>query len=331
MDGVQRMQLLGGASLQWPAMDSQYRPDLIEERWQRAWEEEGLYEAEPGSGRGRRTSIAVPPPNVTGELHMGHAMNGTLPGRAHPLASDAGLRRPLAAGLRPRRDRDPERGRAGSGQGGPHPAGSRPRGVRRARLGVARAVRPRHHAPVPAAGGLARLPARALHDGRGLRPGRDALLRASPRRGWIYRDEPHRQLVPTLRQRRSRISRSSTRTSTTRSTTSATRSRTARVTSPWRRCGRRRSSPTSESPSIPGTTAMQPSSGRRPIVPVVERRVPIIADERVQAELRHRGAQDHAGPRSARLRDRPRPRPPRADRDRARRAHERRGRRASRA
>ena len=55
-------------------MDGQYRPDLIEERWQRAWEEEGLYAAEPGSG-GPTYSIAVPPPNVTGELHLGHAMN----------------------------------------------------------------------------------------------------------------------------------------------------------------------------------------------------------------------------------------------------------------
>jgi valyl-tRNA synthetase len=58
-------------------MDSLYRPELVEERWQKAWEEEGLFEARPDDPRPAYT-IAVPPPNVTGALHMGHALNGTL-------------------------------------------------------------------------------------------------------------------------------------------------------------------------------------------------------------------------------------------------------------
>ena len=58
-------------------MDARYRPELIEERWQRAWEEEGLYEARSDADR-EAFVIAVPPPNVTGALHMGHALNGTL-------------------------------------------------------------------------------------------------------------------------------------------------------------------------------------------------------------------------------------------------------------
>ena len=46
--------------------------------------------------------------------------------------------------------------------------------------------------------------------------------------------------------------------------------------------------------------------GREVVVPFVERRVPVIADERVEPDVRHRRAQGHAGPRPDRLRDRPR-------------------------
>jgi valyl-tRNA synthetase len=54
-----------------------YKPQGVEERWQQAWEQEGLYHAEPDDP-GPTYVIAVPPPNVTGALHMGHALNGTL-------------------------------------------------------------------------------------------------------------------------------------------------------------------------------------------------------------------------------------------------------------
>ena len=64
--------------------------------------------------------------------------------------------------------------------------------------------------------------------------------------------------------------------------------------------------------------------GREVVVPYVERAVPVIADARVEPDVRLGRAQDHAGPRSARLRDRPRPRAARADGDRARRQDERR-------
>ena len=58
-------------------MESLYRPEGIEERWQRTWEEEGLYAAEPDPSR-ERFVVAHPPPNVTGELHMGHALQLAL-------------------------------------------------------------------------------------------------------------------------------------------------------------------------------------------------------------------------------------------------------------
>ena len=58
-------------------MDSLYRPEGVEERWQQTWEEEGHYEAHAERG-GETFVIAHPPPNVTGELHMGHALQLAL-------------------------------------------------------------------------------------------------------------------------------------------------------------------------------------------------------------------------------------------------------------
>jgi valyl-tRNA synthetase len=54
-----------------------YVPHGVEERWQRTWEEERLYHADP-ERPGETYVIAVPPPNVTGALHMGHALNGSI-------------------------------------------------------------------------------------------------------------------------------------------------------------------------------------------------------------------------------------------------------------
>jgi valyl-tRNA synthetase len=59
-------------------MEPLYRPEGVEERWQRAWEEEGLYRAGAGARSDDSYCICVPPPNVTGELHMGHALNGSI-------------------------------------------------------------------------------------------------------------------------------------------------------------------------------------------------------------------------------------------------------------
>ena len=54
-----------------------YKPQGVEERWQLTWEQERLYRADPDDPAPTYV-IAVPPPNVTGALHMGHALNGTL-------------------------------------------------------------------------------------------------------------------------------------------------------------------------------------------------------------------------------------------------------------
>ncbi|MBN1534607.1 MAG: valine--tRNA ligase [Spirochaetes bacterium] len=56
---------------------SVYDPKAVEDKWYRFWEEKGLFHADEGDGREPYT-IVIPPPNVTGSLHMGHALNNTL-------------------------------------------------------------------------------------------------------------------------------------------------------------------------------------------------------------------------------------------------------------
>jgi valyl-tRNA synthetase len=58
-------------------MEPLYNPKGVEERWQQIWEEEGLYNAEPHPSR-ESYVYAFPPPNVTGELHVGHALQVSL-------------------------------------------------------------------------------------------------------------------------------------------------------------------------------------------------------------------------------------------------------------
>src|SRR2546423_1383934 len=58
-------------------MEPAYEPREVEERWQRTWEAEGLYAAEPDPLR-ESFVVAHPPPNVTGELHLGHALQLAL-------------------------------------------------------------------------------------------------------------------------------------------------------------------------------------------------------------------------------------------------------------
>src|SRR5216684_5840997 len=58
-------------------MESLYRPEGVEERWEQTWEQEGLYNADPDPAR-ESFVIAHPPPNVTGDLHLGHALQLSL-------------------------------------------------------------------------------------------------------------------------------------------------------------------------------------------------------------------------------------------------------------
>jgi valyl-tRNA synthetase len=58
-------------------IDKSYEPRAVEQRWYACWETEQLFAAEETSTR-RSYCIVIPPPNVTGVLHMGHALNNTL-------------------------------------------------------------------------------------------------------------------------------------------------------------------------------------------------------------------------------------------------------------
>jgi valyl-tRNA synthetase len=54
-----------------------YDPAAAERRWYAFWEERGYFRGDPARP-GKPFSIVIPPPNVTGSLHVGHALNNTL-------------------------------------------------------------------------------------------------------------------------------------------------------------------------------------------------------------------------------------------------------------
>jgi len=56
-------------------MDKTYSPAYIEQNLYQQWEEKGYFKP---SGQGDSYSIMIPPPNVTGSLHMGHAFQHTI-------------------------------------------------------------------------------------------------------------------------------------------------------------------------------------------------------------------------------------------------------------
>ncbi|MGD9278778.1 MAG: valine--tRNA ligase, partial [Desulfobacterales bacterium] len=55
-----------------------YDPHDVEKRWYDYWEKESLFAADEAKNDQKCYSIVIPPPNVTGVLHMGHALNNTL-------------------------------------------------------------------------------------------------------------------------------------------------------------------------------------------------------------------------------------------------------------
>ncbi|MBS4026548.1 MAG: class I tRNA ligase family protein, partial [Clostridia bacterium] len=54
-----------------------YDPGQVEAKWYKLWEERGYFQAQPDDSKTPYT-IVIPPPNVTGSLHLGHALNNTL-------------------------------------------------------------------------------------------------------------------------------------------------------------------------------------------------------------------------------------------------------------
>lgn len=60
-----------------PILPPQYDPQITEAKWQRFWQEKEVFKANP-TQEGETYAIVIPPPNVTGNLHMGHAFNTSL-------------------------------------------------------------------------------------------------------------------------------------------------------------------------------------------------------------------------------------------------------------
>ena len=58
-------------------LDKIYNPELIENKWYEASEKAGAFSCDP-NGHIEPYTIIMPPPNVTGSLHMGHALTFTL-------------------------------------------------------------------------------------------------------------------------------------------------------------------------------------------------------------------------------------------------------------
>ncbi len=60
-----------------PQLDKSYDPKAVEARWYEVWTQQGYFHASP-THPGQPYSIVIPPPNVTGSLHVGHALNHSI-------------------------------------------------------------------------------------------------------------------------------------------------------------------------------------------------------------------------------------------------------------
>jgi valyl-tRNA synthetase len=72
--------------------NTRYDPSEVEPRVFERWEKAGIFHPEPEGTAAENFSIAVPPPNVTGVLHMGHALNGSIQDVCARIARMRGLR-----------------------------------------------------------------------------------------------------------------------------------------------------------------------------------------------------------------------------------------------
>ncbi len=63
-------------------MEKTYNPAIVEDKWYRFWEEGGYFrplsDKDPAAKEKETFTIVIPPPNVTGSLHMGHALDNTI-------------------------------------------------------------------------------------------------------------------------------------------------------------------------------------------------------------------------------------------------------------
>ena len=149
-------------------LEKTYTPSEIEPRLYEGWESSPARSPATRRRRAAPFTIMIPPPNVTGSLHMGHALTFTvqdtlirwrrMQGRDalwQPGTDHAGIATQMVV----------ERLLAEQGNVDRRTHGAR--GVHRARLAMEGGIRRHDHAAVAPAGRLAGLAARALHHGRG--------------------------------------------------------------------------------------------------------------------------------------------------------------------
>jgi len=58
------------------AISKTYDPSESEDKWYKIWTDQGLFNSEPDDRESY--TVVIPPPNVTGVLHMGHMLNNTI-------------------------------------------------------------------------------------------------------------------------------------------------------------------------------------------------------------------------------------------------------------
>ena len=78
-----------------------YDPSGLEDRLYQKWLDNGYFHAKVNPDK-KPFTIVMPPPNVTGQLHMGHALDETMQDILIRFKTDAGLRSAVAARNRPR-------------------------------------------------------------------------------------------------------------------------------------------------------------------------------------------------------------------------------------
>ena len=135
-------------------MAKTWNPQEVEDKLYREWEENGYFTAHREEGK-KPFTIVMPPPNITGQLHMGHALDAMLqdvPHRAiHRMKGDPTLWLP-GTDHASHRDRG-EDCRPAEGRG-PDQAADRPRGIPQARLGLEEEVWRPHNPSAAQAGRL---------------------------------------------------------------------------------------------------------------------------------------------------------------------------------
>lgn len=97
-----------------------YEPKEVERRIYEMWETGGYFHAEKDESK-KPFTIVMPPPNVTGQLHMGHAMDATLPDTLIRFKRMPGLQCPVGARRGSCRHCDSDQGGGGTAERRPDP------------------------------------------------------------------------------------------------------------------------------------------------------------------------------------------------------------------